>query len=80
GECKWSDKVRPKSIMKSLIEVEPHIRYQKLKINKNYSYVIFAKSFTRKITEFTNLKGEIRKVVCYNMKDLSKIIKDLVGK
>ncbi|MHA1521391.1 MAG: ATP-binding protein [Promethearchaeota archaeon] len=80
GECKWSDKVRPKSIMKSLIEVEPHIRYQKLKINKNYSYVIFAKSFTRKITEFTNLKGEIRKVVCYNMKDLSKIIKDLVEK
>ena len=66
--------------MNSLIEVEPHIKYQKMKINKNYSYVIFAKSFTRKITEFPNLKGELRKVTCYNLKDLNKIMKILIEK
>ncbi len=80
GECKWSNKINPKSIMNSLIEVEPHIKYQKMKINKNYSYVIFAKSFTRKIKEFPNLKGEIRKVTCYNLKDLNKIMKILIEK
>ncbi len=67
-ECKWQSKVNPKKTCKELINKLSYVNWHKEK-RKEY-FCIFAKSFTKKIKEFNN-----KKVYCFNLKDLKKILK-----
>lgn len=68
GECKWVNKVNALSVLNELIEKTKHVNWYN-KERKEY-FVIFAKSFSRKTNEF-----EGRKVYCFDLNDLSALIK-----
>ncbi|HIQ49587.1 MAG TPA: ATP-binding protein [Nanoarchaeota archaeon] len=67
-ECKWQSKVNAKKICKELAEKAQYVQWYNEQ-RKEY-FAIFAKSFSKKITEF---KG--RKVYCFDLKDLERIVK-----
>lgn len=75
GECKWSDNVNPNTIMVKLIELEDNITFRGKKIKKKYSYYIFALSFEKKISQFRNEANETRNVNCYDLNDLTELLK-----
>ena len=80
GECKWRDKINPKGIMKDLVALESQIVYRHKRDPKDYSYAIFAKSFTKKIKSFRLNSGpdsKQRTVNCYDLEDLTKMIKKM---
>jgi len=64
-ECKWKEKVSAESVMKDLMEKSRSVNYER---NKEI-FVVFAKSFKKKINEFEN-----RKVYCFDLKDIEKIM------
>lgn len=68
AECKWKDKVNAKKIFTELKEKAKHVNWNNEK--RKESYAIFAKSFLKKIKEF-----EGQKVYCYDLKNLSAILK-----
>ena len=67
-ECKWQSKVNAKKICKDLAEKAQHMQWHNEQ--RKESFAIFAKSFSKKITE---LQG--KKVYCFDLKALEKIIK-----
>ncbi len=68
AECKWSDNVDAEKICKELIKKSKYVQWYNDE-RKEY-FAIFAKSFKKKIDEF-----EGRKVHCFNLKDLERIIR-----
>jgi len=64
-ECKWKEKVNPLKIVRNLSEKSRYIKQKQ----KNKYFIIFAKSFSKKIKEF-----EGNKVYCFDLKEMEKII------
>jgi len=70
GECKWKDKV---SALKILKELEKKIKFVNWnKENRKETMVIFAKSFSKKVSEFNG-----KKVLCIDLKDIGKELKQV---
>jgi len=67
-ECKWKEKVNPKSICKELAEKSRYVQWYNDK--RKESFAIFAKSFSRKINEF-----EGKKVFCFDLRDVERVVK-----
>ncbi len=67
-ECKWKDGVNAKKSVKELVEKSNYVNWSNNQ-RKEY-FAIFAKSFSRKISEF-----EGRKVYCFDLSDLEKTAK-----
>ena len=65
GECKWKDKVNANSILAGLIEKTKYVDWN-LNERKD-SYAVFAKSFSKKVSEFSG-----KKVYCFDLKDIEK--------
>jgi AAA+ ATPase superfamily predicted ATPase len=67
-ECKWSHKVNPLQIIPDLIEKSQHIHFRTKKhpSPEQFRYIIFAKSFTQKITHY-----ESRTVNCIDLLDFT---------
>ena len=67
GECKWKENVNAEQIVRELSEKSKYVRWNN---NRKESFVIFAKSFDKKIENF-----EGKKVYCYNLEDIGRIMK-----
>jgi len=67
-ECKWQDKVNVKKICKELAEKAQYVQWHN--DERKESFAIFAKSFSRKISEY-----EGRRVYCFDLNDLEKILR-----
>jgi len=67
-ECKWQSRVNAAKIIKELAEKSDDVRWHNEK--RKESFAIFAKSFSRKIEEF-----EGKKVYCFDLKDLERLLK-----
>ena len=65
AECKWQDKINAKEITNALNEKSKYVPWKNNA--RKESFAIFAKSFSKKITEF-----EGKKVYCYDLLDLEK--------
>jgi uncharacterized protein len=63
-ECKWKEKVNAEKILRELKEKTKYVEWNNQ--NRNESFVVFAKSFSKKIKEFQG-----NKVYCFDLKDLS---------
>ena len=68
GECKWQDNVNALSILNELREKTRYVSWNNE--NRKESYAIFAKSFSKKVEDF-----EGKKVYCFDLKNLSIILK-----
>ncbi len=68
AECKWKNKVNAEKVAKELIEKLNHIDWHKDK--RKESLAIFAKSFSKKIKSYDG-----RKVYCFDLKGLERIVK-----
>ena len=67
AECKWRNNVNAENIAKKLEEKTKNIDWNTS--NRKEIFVIFAKSFKKKIEEY-----EGRRVYCYDLKDLERIL------
>lgn len=73
GECKWQEKVNPEKIFRDLEEKSKYININKNTNKKqaedreNEIFVIFAKSFSKKINQYNG-----KKVYCIDLKDIEK--------
>ncbi|MCD6464654.1 restriction endonuclease, partial [Candidatus Woesearchaeota archaeon] len=67
-ECKWKNKVNAEKIAKELVEKLSFVDWHKDK--RKESLAIFAKSFSKKIQSYDS-----RKVYCFDLKDLERIVK-----
>ncbi len=68
AECKWQDNINAKKICKELANKSEYVNWHNDE-RKEY-FTIFAKSFKKKIDEF-----EGRKVYCFDLKNLERIIR-----
>ncbi len=68
AECKWQDRLNPKPVLEKLLENSQHVDWNKE--NRKETFALFAKSFSRKISEF-----EGRRVFCFDLKGLERILK-----
>ena len=68
GECKWKSRVNAELVVKELVEKAGFVDWYNKK--RRESFVIFAKSFSKRINSFDG-----RKVYCYDIKDLEKILR-----
>jgi len=67
GECKWKKDVNANEILKNLLEKSKFVDWNREK--RKEKFVIFAKSFKKKINTFDG-----RDVYCFNLKDIVKVI------
>ena len=72
AECKWQDRLNPKPVLEKLLENSQHVDWNKE--NRKETFALFAKSFSRKISEF-----EGRRVFCFDLKGLERILKGSVS-
>ncbi len=72
GECKWKEKINAEKIAMELIEKAGYVDWpsKKEKENRKDIYVIFAKSFKRKINDVNG-----KKIYCFDLRDIGKIVK-----
>ena len=68
GECKWKEKVNALSILNGLKEKTKNVDWNSN--DRKEIYTIFAKSFSRRATEF-----EGKRVFCFDLKDIEKLLK-----
>jgi len=66
-ECKWKENVNAEQIVRELSEKSKYVKWNN---DRKESFVIFAKSFDEKIENF-----EGKKVYCYNLEDIGRIMK-----
>ncbi len=64
-ECKWKNDVNAKRIVKSLAEKEQFLLYRGKVKKKDHTYIVFAKTFSKKIEEFNGSK-----VYCFDLKNM----------
>jgi len=67
-ECKWSENVNAKEIISELAEKSKYVNWYNEE--RKEIFAVFAKSFSKKINEF-----EGKKVFCFDLKDLQKVLK-----
>ena len=67
AECKWKNEITPEKTIKELIGKAESVEWNNLQ--RKEEYALFAKSYTRKITEY-----EGKKVACYDLSDLEDIL------
>jgi len=67
GECKWKDKVNSLEVLKELDKKTSHVNWNKE--NRKETLVIFARSFSKKVSEFNN-----KPALCFDLKDIKKKI------
>ena len=67
GEVKWKENVDAKKVLKELAEKAGFVDWYKRE--RKESFVVFAKSFKKKIEDF-----EGKKVYCFDLKDLEKML------
>ena len=68
GECKWKNKINAETIVRDLSGKSKYVKWNNTK--RTESFAIFAKSFSKKIKEFEN-----KKVYCYDLNDIKKIMR-----
>jgi AAA+ ATPase superfamily predicted ATPase len=68
AECKWKKDVAPEKIFSELIGKAESVEWNNSQ--RKEEYALFAKSYSRKITEY-----EGKKVACYDLSDLEDILK-----
>lgn len=68
GECKWKDKVNAAAILKELEEKAAFVGWNKEE--RREAFAIFAKSFSRKVSESNG-----RKVYCFDLNDIKQLLK-----
>ena len=68
AECKWKGKVNAKKVCKELAEKANQVQWNNEK--RRESFAIFAKSFSKKISEF-----EGKKVYCFDLRDLERLLR-----
>ncbi len=67
AECKWQEKVNAKKICKELAEKAQYVKWHNAE--RKESFAIFAKSFSKRISEF-----EGKRVYCFDLKELGKTL------
>lgn len=65
GECKWKDKVNALKILKDLEKKAKFVNWNNE--NRKETMIIFAKSFSKKVSKFNN-----KKILCFDLKDIEK--------
>lgn len=68
GECKWKDNVNAQKVLRDLIEKTKHVQWNNE--TRKERFVVFAKSFKKKLSEF-----EGRKVECFALKDIGRVMR-----
>lgn len=68
-ECKWSDNINAPSVINELAEKAKYVDWNNKE--RKESFAVFAKSFSKKISEF-----EGRKVHCFDLKDAERTLKN----
>jgi uncharacterized protein len=66
AECKWKKGVKPREEMEKLTAKTEYVDW--FKGQRNEEYALFAKTYTKKITEY-----EGKKITCYDLSDLEAI-------
>ncbi len=67
AECKWQEKTNAAAVAKDLAQKSKHVEWHNNE--RKEEYAIFAKSFSKKITEFDG-----KKVHCIDLKDIEKAL------
>lgn len=67
-ECKWKAKINAEGIARELNEKSKYVKWNNEK--RTEGFIIFAKSFDKKIKNFGG-----KKVYCYDLKDIEKLFK-----
>ncbi|OGJ18343.1 hypothetical protein A3K73_00910 [Candidatus Pacearchaeota archaeon RBG_13_36_9] len=67
-ECKWQEKIDAEKIIKELMEKSGHVSWHNEERKEHFA--VFAKSFKKKIKKFEN-----KKVHCFDLKDIGKILR-----
>jgi AAA+ ATPase superfamily predicted ATPase len=65
GECKWQEKVDAQKLAQELIEKSEFVNWHN--DSRKESFMLFAKSFKKKITSFNG-----KKITCIDLKDIEK--------
>ena len=68
GECKWQEHISAERVIKELFDKAKSVLWYNKE--REEFYVLFAKSFSKRIEEF-----EGRKVFCFDLGDIKKILK-----
>lgn len=68
GECKWKEKVNALEVLKELEEKADFVDWNKGK--RKETFVVFAKSFSKKTSEFNS-----KKAYCFDLKDIERALK-----
>ena len=68
GECKWKDNINSGEMAAVLYKKSKNVIWKNE--NRGESFIVFAKSFSKRIKEF-----EGKKVYCFDLKDIEKILK-----
>jgi len=68
GECKWKEKVNSLKILNKLEEKTKFVDWHNKE--REELFVVFAKSFSKKVSEFNG-----KKVYCFDLKDIEKELK-----
>ena len=68
GECKWKDNINSGEMAADLYKKSKNVIWKNE--NRGESFIVFAKSFSKRIKEF-----EGKKVYCFDLKDIEKILK-----
>ena len=68
GECKWKNNVNPEAIVKDIESKSDNIIWKNEK--REEEYIIFAKSFNKKISHYGG-----KKVHCFDLQDINKILR-----
>ena len=67
-ECKWQHRVNAAKVAKELVEKLSYVDWHNKK--RKESLAIFARSFSKRISSY-----EGRRVYCYDLKDLEKVLR-----
>ena len=67
-ECKWQHRINAAKVAKEIVEKLSYVDWHNKK--RKESLAIFAKSFSKRITSY-----EGRKVYCYDLRDLEKVLR-----
>ena len=68
SECKWNHRVNPERISRDLVRKAEHVNW--FNKERKEEFCVFAKSFSKKITEFNG-----KKTHCFDLKDIERMLK-----
>ncbi|MBI5553624.1 MAG: ATP-binding protein, partial [Candidatus Diapherotrites archaeon] len=69
AECKWQNRVNPKKTVLALMEKARHVQWHPA--DRKETYAVFAKSFSRPITQFQG-----KKVHCISLKEIENALRE----